>query len=56
MIDQFGYISLLLPEVSASTEIGSNKSSAMNGMFTVWQAMSPNAPVPKSQKPRHANG
>src|SRR5262249_31328917 len=56
MIDHFGYMILLWPDDSASTAIGSRKSRAMNGWLSVWQAMSPRAPVPKSQKPRQANG
>jgi hypothetical protein len=28
----------------------------MKAMLAVWQAMSPIAPVPKSQNPRQANG
>ena len=31
----------------------SASSSPRNGMFIVWHAMSPNAPQPKSKKPRH---
>ena len=28
----------------------------MNGMLTVWQAMSPRAPVPKSHQERQVKG
>ena len=35
---------------------GSRRSRPMKGMFIVWQAMSPKAPVPKSHQPRHENG
>ena len=40
---------LLWPLVSAWTLEGSRRFKAMKGMLKVWQAMSPSAPVPKSQ-------
>ena len=39
----------------AVTATGSQSFSAMTGIFVVWQAMSPRAPVPKSTQPRHLN-
>src|SRR5262249_5325211 len=40
---------------SATTFEGLPSLSAMNAMLAVWQAMSPMAPVPKSQCPRQLN-
>ena len=47
-----GHVSLFTPPASAEIRVGWPSRSAMNAMFAVWQAMSPMAPVPKSQNPR----
>src|SRR5437588_9850277 len=39
-----------------SAEIGAVNSSAQNAVSRLWMPMSPIAPVPKSQNPRHLNG
>ena len=44
---------MLWPEVIACTLVGSRRSRAMYGMLSVWQAMSPRAPVPNAHQPRH---
>ena len=44
------------PEDSAETATGSRRPSAKNERSMLWQPMSPSAPVPKSQNPRHLNG
>src|SRR5579871_399045 len=54
ILDHLGYESLLFSPDSASTEMGLRRSRAMKGRLTVWQAISPRAPVPKSHQPRQA--
>ena len=49
MCAQAGYVSGLISPASATTAVGASSFSARNAMLAVWQAMSPRAPVPKSQ-------
>src|SRR5438128_4841936 len=56
MIDHFGGDSSVPPELFAATEVGAGRTSAKKAKSMQWHAMSPTAPVPKSQKPRQLNG
>src|SRR6185369_2640458 len=56
MIDHDGAVSSFTSDDCASTLMGSRSFSEKNGKSILWQAMSPSAPVPKSQKPRHLKG
>ena len=51
-----GYVSGLIVPASAVTLVGAPSLSARKAMLAVWQAMSPRAPVPKSQNPRQSCG
>jgi len=51
-----GYVSGLMSPASATTATGASSRIARNAMFAVWHAMSPSAPVPKSQYPRQSCG
>src|SRR5262245_10791708 len=48
-----GKLSKSCPVDLAWTEIGSRSPHEANGTVNWWQAMSPNAPLPKSHHPRH---
>ncbi len=58
MTSFFGGLSLVAPscEMHSAPTIEPFKSNAVKGQFRMWHPMSPNAPVPKSQNPRHLNG
>src|SRR6266699_1082699 len=56
MIDQAGALSPFTADDCASMLLGAPSLSEKNARSMQWHAMSPSAPVPKSQKPRHLNG
>jgi len=49
------FLTVHLP-LTAETRVGRPSLRAMKARLAVWQAMSPIAPVPKSQKPRQSWG
>src|SRR5207248_1043639 len=56
MTDHLGGLSAVPPADSADTDRGAGRPRAKKTTSVQWQAMSPKAPVPKSQNPRHLNG
>src|SRR5262245_1097225 len=57
ILDVLGYVSGLSSEWSkSSTVFGYPSFAARKGRFAVWHAISPSAPVPKSNQPRQLNG